>query len=38
MANMLSAARADEKTVAEAAKRGIRLKVSDSPTSAEGER
>ena len=38
MANILSAARAEEKAVAEAAKRGITLKVSDSPTAAEGER
>jgi hypothetical protein len=38
MANILSAARSEEKAVAEAAKRGIKLKVSESPTSAEGER
>jgi hypothetical protein len=38
MANILSAARAEEKAVAEAAKRGIKLTVSDSPTAAEGER
>jgi len=38
MANILSAARSEEKAVAEAAKRGIKLTVSDSPTAAEGER
>jgi hypothetical protein len=38
MANILSAARAEEKAVEEAAKRGIKLTVSDSPTAAEGER
>jgi hypothetical protein len=38
MANILSAARADERRVAEAAARGITLKPSDSPTEAEGER
>ncbi len=38
MANILGAARAEEKAVAEAAKRGIKLMVSDSPTAAEGER
>jgi hypothetical protein len=38
LANILSAARAEEKAVDEAAKRGIKLTVSDSPTSAEGER
>ena len=38
MANMLSAARADERAVAEAAKKGITLQLSDSPTAAEGER
>src|SRR5687767_13254888 len=38
MANILSAARADERAVAEAARKGITLKVSDIPTAAEGER
>jgi hypothetical protein len=38
MANILSAARADERAVAEAARKGIRLTVSDVPTAAEGER
>ena len=38
MANILIAARSEEKAVAEAAKRGIKLKLSESPTSAEGER
>ena len=38
LANILSAARAEEKAVEEAAKRGIKLTVSDSPTAAEGER
>jgi hypothetical protein len=38
MANILSAARAEEKAVEEAAKKGITLKVSDIPTAAEGER
>jgi hypothetical protein len=38
MANILSAARAEEKAVEEAAKRGIKLTVSESPTAAEGER
>jgi hypothetical protein len=38
MANILSAARADERAVAEAAKKGITLTVSDIPTAAEGER
>jgi hypothetical protein len=38
MANILSAARAEERAVAEAAKKGIKLTVSDVPTAAEGER
>jgi hypothetical protein len=38
MANILSAARAEERAVAEAAKKGIKLTVSDIPTAAEGER
>jgi hypothetical protein len=38
MANMLSAARADEKAVEEAAKQGITRSLSDSPTAAEGEK
>ena len=38
MANILSAARAEEKAVEEAAKKGIKLTVSDIPTAAEGER
>ena len=38
MANILSAARAEERAVEEAAKKGIKLKVSDIPTAAEGER
>ena len=38
MANILSAARAEERAVAEAAKKGIKLEVSDVPTAAEGER
>jgi hypothetical protein len=38
MANILSAARAEERAVADAAKKGITLKVSDVPTAAEGER
>jgi hypothetical protein len=38
MANILSAARAEERAVAEAAKKGIKLQVSDIPTAAEGER
>jgi hypothetical protein len=38
MANILSAARSEERAVAEAAKKGIKLTVSDAPTAAEGER
>jgi hypothetical protein len=38
MANILSAARADERAVAEAAKKGIKATVRDIPTEAEGER
>ena len=38
MANILSAARAEERAVEEAAKKGISLKLSDIPTAAEGER
>jgi hypothetical protein len=38
MANILSAARAEERAVAEAAKKGIKLQLSDIPTAAEGER
>jgi hypothetical protein len=38
MANILSAARAEERAVAEAAKKGIKLELSDVPTAAEGER
>ncbi|MNC93727.1 hypothetical protein D3C83_104180 [compost metagenome] len=38
MANILSAARAEERAVAEAAKKGIALELSDIPTAAEGER
>src|SRR5688572_17087409 len=38
MANILSAARAEERAVAEAAKKGIKLNVSEIPTAAEGER
>jgi hypothetical protein len=38
MANMLSAARADEKRVEELAKKGIKATLSDAPTAAEGER
>jgi len=38
MANILSAARAEERAIAEAAQKGITLKPSDIPTAAEGER
>ncbi len=38
MANMLSAARADERRVEALAKKGIKATVSDIPTAAEGER
>jgi hypothetical protein len=38
MANILSAARAEERAIAEAAKKGIALKASEIPTAAEGER
>jgi hypothetical protein len=38
MANILSAARADEKAVAEAAKKGITIEAREIPTEAEGER
>jgi hypothetical protein len=38
MANILSAARADEKAVAEAAKKGITIEARAIPTEAEGER
>jgi hypothetical protein len=38
MANILSAARADEKAVEEAAKKGIKITPRDIPTEAEGER
>jgi hypothetical protein len=38
MSNILSAARADEREVAEAARRGIKTTVREIPTEAEGER
>jgi hypothetical protein len=38
MANILSAARADEKAVAEAASKGIKIAPREIPTEAEGER
>ena len=38
MANILSAARADERRVEELARQGIKATVSDIPTAAEGER
>lgn len=38
MANILSAARAEERAIAEAASRGISLAASEIPTAAEGER
>jgi hypothetical protein len=38
MANILSAARADEKAVDEAARKGIKITPRDIPTEAEGER
>ncbi len=38
MANILSAARTEERAAAEAAKKGITLELSDIPTAAEGER
>jgi hypothetical protein len=38
MANILSAARAEERAIAEAAKKGITIKASEIPTAAEGER
>jgi hypothetical protein len=38
MANILSAARAEERAIAEAATKGITIKASEIPTAAEGER
>jgi hypothetical protein len=38
MANILSAARADERAVGEAAKKGIKINTREIPTEAEGER